>query len=81
MRVLGFAFHKKGKAAKARQDLTNRFGLAPDDADIAELANNGDVLGVRAREDNLPAVVDVLSQHGGEQLTNVDERWTRPRSA
>ncbi len=81
MRVLGYGFHKGGKAAKARQALTRRFGLDPDDARVAELADNGDVLGVRAREENLGAVVDLLAQHGGEPLVDVDERWTglRPK--
>ena len=32
--------------------------------------------GVRAHEDNLVGVTQVLEAHGGERLTNVDERWT-----
>jgi hypothetical protein len=32
---------------------------------------------VRAREDNLAGVKLILAEHGGEQLTDVDEGWTR----
>ena len=82
MRVLGYAFHEAQKAWRAREVLTERYGLRPGDASVADLADNGVVLAVRAREDNLAGVTRVLAEHGGEQLTDVDERWTkRPDAA
>ena len=77
MRVLGYAFHEPRKAWRAREVLTERYQLSPGDANVADLADNGVVLAVRAREDNLDGVTQILAEHGGEPLTDVDERWTK----
>ena len=80
MRVLGYAFRQPEAAWTAREVLTEQFRLGPDDASVADLADNGVVLAVRAREDNLDGVTRILTEHGGEPLTNVDERWTGLRT-
>ncbi len=76
MRVLGYGFHDETEAARARERLTHLFGLGDDDARVADLADNGVVLAVRAREDNLPHVTAVLFEHGGEPLIDIDESRT-----
>ena len=80
MRVLGYEFEEEDEAQRALSALVDRFELAAEDAHVARLADENHVLAVRAREDNLDAVKELLTEHGGEQLTDVDERWTRPRS-
>lgn len=76
MRVLGYSFRGANEAARARQVIIRRYNLRPGDAQVADLANDGWVLGVRAREDNLEGVTQLLVAHGGEPLVDVDERWT-----
>ena len=82
MRVLGYGFHEAQQAWRAREVLTERYSLGPGDAKLADLADDGVVLAVRAREDNLDGVTQVLAEHGGEPLTDIDEGWTkRPDAA
>ena len=76
LRVLGYSFREPEAAWRARQILTERYELGPDDASVADLADDGVLLAVRAREDNLDGVTRILTEHGGEPLTNIDERWT-----
>lgn len=61
----------------AREMLTEEFKLTATDAQMAEYAEGGVVLGVRAREENLETVTDVLELHGGEPLVDVPEARTR----
>ena len=79
MRVLGYGFEDQDEAQEALEALVERYELGPADARVALLADAGTVLAVRTREDNLEGVKDLLAEHGGEPLTEVDERWTRPR--
>lgn len=79
MRVLGYGFHDATEAIRARQLLTQLCGLRERDARVGDLADDGVVLAVRAREDALPQVSQVLTAHGGELLIEVDERLTRAR--
>lgn len=76
MRVLGYGFESEAEASEAERTLVETYGLGTSDAQLADLAGNGVVLAVRAREENLDAVRSVLEQHGGERLVDVDERWT-----
>ena len=76
VRVLGYSFRQAGDAARARRVLTQLYGLRPGDARLADLADDGIVLGIRAREDNVDDVARVLAEHGGEPLVDIDERWT-----
>ena len=80
MRVLGYEFEEEDEARRALQELVERFELEAEDARVARLADENVVLAVRAREENLDAVKELLTEHGGEQVTEVDERWTRPRT-
>jgi hypothetical protein len=82
VRVLGYSFPQAADASRASKAITERFGLQPGDAKIGDLAQDGTVLGVRTREDNVADVERLLAEHGGTPLTDVDERWTglRPRS-
>jgi hypothetical protein len=80
MRVLGYSFRQTTAAMQARQALVDRYLLAPNDARLGDLADDGSLLAVRAREDNLAGVKEVLHAHGGEQLTDVDEGWTKSPS-
>ena len=50
--------------------------MNPSDADVAEMASNGKVLAVRAREDNLTAVKLILERYGGRPASDVPEGWT-----
>ena len=79
MRVLGYGFQEEEAAQQALDELVDRYELGPNDARVARLADENLVLAVRAREDHVDAVKEVLTDHGGEQLTEVDESWTRPR--
>ena len=81
MRVLGYRFRAPHEAARAREVVRQRYGLRPEDARLAELADDGVVLGIRAREDNLGGLTRVLVEHGGEPLVDVDERWTGRQSS
>ena len=81
MRVIGYGFREESEATRARDLLTTLFGLSDGDASVGDLAGDGVVLAVRAREDKLPLVTEVLVQSGGEPLVDVDERWTRARDA
>ena len=76
MRVIGYSFNEEHAAWRAREVLKERYELNPSDARIAPLADDGVLLAVRAREENLDGVVRVLTQHGGEEVVEVDERWT-----
>ena len=78
MRILGYGFDEEAAAQQALNDLVDRYDLGPDDARVARLSD-GLILAVRAREDDLEGVKGLLVDRGGEQLTDVDEGWTRPR--
>jgi hypothetical protein len=56
--------------------------MQPGDAKVGDLAQDGTVLGIRAREENIADLERLLAEHGGTPLTDVDERWTglQPRS-
>jgi NAD(P)H-hydrate repair Nnr-like enzyme with NAD(P)H-hydrate dehydratase domain len=79
MRVLGYGFEDEEEAQEALEALAERYELGPADNRVALLADAGTVLAVRAREDNLDNVKELLAEHGGEQLTEVEDRWTRAR--
>ena len=76
---MGYGFEDEEEAQEALEALVERYEMGPADARVALLADAGTVLAVRAREDNLDDVKELLAEHGGEQLTEVDESWTRPR--
>lgn len=76
VRVLGYSFRRAAEAARVRQTIIEQYGIRPTDARVADLAGDGVVLGVRAREDNLEELSRILAEHGGEPLVGVDERWT-----
>jgi hypothetical protein len=79
VRILGYGFRDGSEAARARELLMHLLDLGDGDAAVGDLAGNGVVLAVRAREEKLPLVTEVLARHGGEPLVNVDERRTRAR--
>ena len=76
MRVIGYSFSDEHAAWRARETLKERYELKSADARIAPLADDGVILAVRAREENLDSVTQVLEQHGGEEVIEIDERWT-----
>jgi hypothetical protein len=76
MRVLAYSFHETRAADQARDMLVREFQMKPSDADVAEMADNGMVLAVRAQEDNLPAVKTILERYGGQPASEVPEGWT-----
>ena len=79
MRVLAYSFEATEAARSARESLIRQFQLRPSDAKYAPLADDGVVLAVRAREDNLEAVKTVIESHGGSLAEDVPEEWTLPR--
>ncbi len=80
MRVLGYSFREPTDAERVRAVLMERFGLRPDDARLGDLAEDGIVLGIRAREENVAEVERLLGQHGGTPLTDVEWTGLQPRS-
>ena len=81
MRVLGYEFEEEVQARRALEELVERYELGPEDARVARLADENHVLAVRARVDNLAEVKEILAEYGGEQVTEVDEGWTRTRTS
>ena len=76
MRVIGFSFSEERAARRACETLTQQYELRASDARIGPLADDGVLLAVRAREENLDDVMRLLEQYGGQRVTDVDERWT-----
>jgi hypothetical protein len=76
MRVLAYSFPATEAARSARESLIRTFEMHQSDAALAPLADDGIVLAVRAREDNLEQVRSVLEQHGGKATDEIDEAWT-----
>lgn len=79
MRVLGYGFKQAAEASRALRAITQRYDLQPGDARLADLADDGVVLGIRAREDDLDEVMRLLDEHGGQPLVDIDEEWTGVR--
>ena len=79
MRVLGYGFREEVTARRARDELSERYRLGPQDSSVAQLADEGVVLAVRISDDTLAGVTQILAAHGGVPLTNVDENWTQLR--
>jgi hypothetical protein len=82
MRVLAAAFVEPGGATRVLRELRRRFGLAPGDAAVAPLGTAGmavakTVFAGRFEDENVPEVRRVVAEHGGEVVSEVDERWTR----
>jgi hypothetical protein len=82
MRVLAAAFEDPTAARSALEELRDRFGLLPDDAGIAPLGDDRHdagrtVLAGRFGDDEVERIREVVAQHGGEVVSDVDERWTR----
>jgi hypothetical protein len=86
MRVLAAAFENPRAARNALDELRHRYGLLPSDASIAPLGN-GDrsgartVLAGRFYDDAVPEIRALVAEHGGQVLSEVDERWTRSPAA
>ena len=80
MRVLGYGFREEVFARRAREELSQLYRLGPQDTSVAQLADEGVVLAVRISDHTLAGVTQILAAHGGVQLTNVDEDWTRLRA-
>ncbi len=76
MRVLGYGFQRAADASRAQRALIEECHLSQRDAEIAELADDGVVLGVRAPEEALDEIRAILDRLGGRRLTDIDERWT-----
>ena len=79
MRVLGYGFREEVFAWRARDELSQRYQLGPQDTSVGELADDGVLLAVRISDDTLAGVTQILTAHGGVPLTNVDETWTQLR--
>ena len=82
MRVLAAAFEDSVAARSALDELRDRYGLRPGDASIAPLGDDDHaatrtVLAGRFVDDSVPGIRDVVTSHGGEVVSEVDERWTR----
>ena len=83
MRVLAAAFEDAADASSTLEELRERYGLRPGDAAIAPLGSAGSpeprtVLAGRFDEEEVPEVRTVVAEHGGEVVSDVDERWTHP---
>ena len=86
MRVLAARFADRRIASAVRDLLHRRMHLAPPDVDIAPLAvdepaTDETLLAARFPDRDAAEAAALLRDAGGEIVANVDERWTRPRSA
>jgi len=87
MRVLAARFTDRHAASAVRDRLLHVLRGDVVDVDIAPLgrpgkpASNEMVLAGRFQDDQAPVVAQLIRDAGGEVVTNVDERWTRPRPA
>jgi hypothetical protein len=80
MRLRGYSFADAEDAKRAKASVIEALGLSEDDASIAELAEDGTVLGVRLPEDVGAQAERIMTEHGAERLVDVDETWTLPRT-
>ena len=86
MRVLAAKFRDKRAASAVRERLLNAVRGDASEVDIAPLGTPGQpacddtVLAGCFPDDEAAAVTRLISEAGGEVVTNVDEAWTRPRS-
>jgi hypothetical protein len=82
MRVLAAAFPNAPAARSALDELRGRFGPAGVDSSTAPLGN-GDpsgsrtVLAGRFPDEAVPEISAIVAHHGGQVVSDVDERWTR----
>ncbi len=87
MRVLAARFPDRRVAAAVSEMLQRRLHLDPPDLGIAPLgvpgqpANDDMLLAGRFEDDQAAEVAELVCAAGGEIVANVDETWTRPRSA
>lgn len=87
MRVLAARFPEPRRAVAVLDVLRDRLNVARRDAAVAPLGTLGSepaneaVLAGRFPDEQASYVVDLVHRAGGEVVTNVDERWTRPAPA
>jgi len=88
VRVLAARFSDRERASAALLALRPRLNAPAEDVDIAPLgipglADEGDqtLLAGRFHEQNVEFVRRTVAHEGGSVVTEVDERWTRPRLA
>jgi hypothetical protein len=82
MRVLAAAFESATAARSVLEELRRRYRLRPTDVSIAPLGT-GDgavartVLAGRFYDDAVSDIEATVERHGGQVVSDVDERWTR----
>ena len=86
MRVLAARFKDRGRALAVCDLLRRQLRLGAQDIDVAPLGIPGQeasdefiLLAGRFHDEVAPKVADYVRHSGGEVVTNVDERWTKPR--
>jgi hypothetical protein len=86
LRVVAAKFPDRERAAAALDSLHRELnnGLTAEIAPLASDAQPGQAAAVLAghfREEQAPAVAQIVTASGGEIVADVDESWTRPRFA
>jgi hypothetical protein len=86
MRVLAAAFEDEAVAQSVLDELRGRYGLLPGDASIAPLGSGDSseartLLAGRFDDEAVPVISDIVANHGGEVVSDVDESWTRSPGA
>jgi hypothetical protein len=79
MRCRGYSFDDPTQAERVKALVVNNLGLEPEDAKVADLAEDGFVLGVRVPDEIASDVDRIVTGHGARPLADIDERWTLPR--
>jgi hypothetical protein len=86
MRVLAAAFEDEAAAQSVLDELRRRYRLLPGDASIAPMGTDDPsesrtLLAGRFDDDAVPVISDIVANHGGQIVSDVDESWTRSPGA
>lgn len=87
MRVVAARFGDREAAAGVLRVLRERYGLGPGDADLAPLGaptsleERATLLAGRFHDEKVGEIVQLIERSDGMVVADIDEQWTRPRSA
>jgi hypothetical protein len=74
LRVNAYRFSERQEAESARSAVLETTEISS--AEVADFADGGAVVGMRATENSVPAVARILEDHGGKPLVDIDDALT-----
>ncbi len=82
MRVLAAAFEDPSVARHVLDELRHRYGLRPTDVSMAPLGSGDQrpplvVVAGRFYDEVVSDIHATVRRHGGQVVSDIDERWTR----